>query len=625
MRTSLLAGLTTRGTSFLAAGAAAALAGYLIGERALFCVGIALVALPLLAATAARRGQLHISTSRTIRPPRAPAGHTAIVTLRLVNSARVSTGLLLAEDTVPYALGTRPRYVLDKIERYGFRELSYPLRSDVRGKFEIGPLQLRVADSFGLVEVTKSISGRTTFFVTPRVVPLSRTVISRSWAGEGDGRARLTSTAGEDDVVPREYRDGDELRRVHWRSTARYGELMVRREEQRFRNRATVFLDSRASAHMGTGAASSFELAISAAASVGAHIAQQGLTGHFVTDGGVVSTGPFFEDRLLDTLAVIRPSSRRLLHSAFDQIRMSSAGVIIAIMGQLSAADARALAACRAEGSQGIALLLDVRTWSDGTRAADRATQDAASRNGAGEDGVSSERSSARAGEDGASQNGVSKNGVSETGASETGASETGAGENGARLGKPGRIAAGHSGGEDGAAHNGAANIAAANNGAANNAAANNAAANNAAANNGSANNGSANNGADSSAASNSAASTSAASNGSAEQPASNGAGIDSNGTGSNAAADRKSARRRPGAETEAAAAVLRSAGWQVAIVDANTPLAAAWRRLPRTNEIIPAGAASRFPAPQMDSGPAGTAPTATANGMTDANGGQPA
>ena len=53
------------------------------------------------------------------------------------------------------------------------RELTYPLRSDLRGKFEIGPLQLRVADSFGLVELSRSLSGRTTFVVTPRVVPLA--------------------------------------------------------------------------------------------------------------------------------------------------------------------------------------------------------------------------------------------------------------------------------------------------------------------------------------------------------------------------------------------------------------------------------------------------------------------
>ncbi len=287
------------------------------------------------------------------------------MTLRVQNVSRLPTGLMLAEDTVPYALGARPRYVLDTIERNGRRELTYSLRSDLRGMFEIGPLQVRVADSFGLVEVSRSLSGRTRFVVTPRVVPLARTVISRSWAGEGDGRSRLASTAGEDDVIPRAYRDGDDLRRVHWRSTARYGELMVRREEQRWRNKATVLLDARASAHMGAGAGSSFEAAVSAAASVGVHIAQEGLTGQFITDSEVVHGRSSFEDSLLDSLSVIRPSGRRTMTTAMKELRASGAGVIIAVTGLLSSAEAIELAACRGEGCQGIALLLAVSSWLD--------------------------------------------------------------------------------------------------------------------------------------------------------------------------------------------------------------------------------------------------------------------
>jgi uncharacterized protein (DUF58 family) len=390
VRTSLLAGLTTRGTSFLAAGIAAALAGWILGERSLMCVGVALIALPLLTIFATRRAHYRLTCARLISPPRISAGHTAHVMLRLHNISRLPTGLILAEDTIPYALGTRPRYVLDKIERNGSRELTYSLRSDLRGKFEVGPLQLRVADSFGLVEISRSFSGRTQFVVTPRVYPLSRTMISRTWAGEGDGRSRLTATAGEDDVIPRAYRDGDDLRRVHWRSTARYGELMVRREEQRWRNRATLLLDSRTTAHLGSGPSSSFEVAVSAAASVGVHLAQEGLTGQLIThEGAKLGGGVAFEDMLLDALAVIKPSRVQDLSGGIKELRIANAGVIIAVMGRLTEAEARHLAVCRDEGSQAIAMLLAVSTWADprwggGLGANGGAGQAAAAANGHG-------------------------------------------------------------------------------------------------------------------------------------------------------------------------------------------------------------------------------------------------
>jgi uncharacterized protein (DUF58 family) len=364
--TSWLAGLTTRGTSFLAAGIAAAIAGWALSERSLLCVGVALIALPVFTVVSARRARYRLSCTRIVSPPRVPAGSTAQVTLRLHNVSKLPTGLMLAEDAIPYALGTRPRYVLDNIERNGSRELSYALRSDLRGRFEIGPLQLRIADSFGLVEITRSFSGRTALVVTPRVYPLARTMISRAWAGEGDGRSRLTATAGEDDVIPRPYRNGDDVRRVHWRSTARYGELMVRREEQRWRNRATVLLDSRGSAHMGSGPSSSFEMAVSAAASFGVHLVQEGLTGQLITDKGInLGAGMGFEDMLLESLAVIKPSNGRDLADGIKELRASSAGVIIAVLGKVSAAAAQQLATCRSEGSQAIALLLAVSTWAD--------------------------------------------------------------------------------------------------------------------------------------------------------------------------------------------------------------------------------------------------------------------
>jgi Protein of unknown function DUF58 len=359
---SWLAAFTTRGTSFLAAGFAAAVAGLFLGERDLISVGILLVVLPMFSALAAGRARYRLSCTRSISPPRVAAGQTAQVLLRLENVSRLPTGLLLAEDTIPYALGTRPRYVLNGIERGGIRELSYPLRSDLRGKFEAGPLEIRIADAFGLVEVGRSFSSRTTFLVTPKVVPLPRAVVSGSWLGDGDGRARTAAAAGEDDVVPRAYRDGDELRRVHWRSTARYGELMVRREEQQWRNRVQLLLDTRRSAHAGSGATSSFEFAVSAAASIGTHLAREGLEGQLITDTGALNTSGIFEDVLLNSLAVITSSRGRELDAGITALRGSS-GLVIAVAGRLSAGAARQLAASRRGAGPAIALLLAVSTW----------------------------------------------------------------------------------------------------------------------------------------------------------------------------------------------------------------------------------------------------------------------
>ena len=339
---SWLAALTTRGTSFLAAGAAATLAGLFLGERDLLSVGVVLLVLPLFSALAAGRARYRLSCVRSISPARVPAGQTTQVTLHLENVSRLPTGLLLAEDTVPYALGTRPRYVLNGIERGGSRELSYPLRSDLRGKFEIGPLEIRIADSFGLVELGRSFSSRTTLVVTPKVVPLPRAVLTGSWVGDGDGRTRTAAAAGEDDVIPRAYRDGDELRRVHWRSTARYGELMVRREEQRWRNRALLLLDTRRGAHTGSGPASSFEFAVSAAASVGVHLAHEGLDGQLITDTGVITAHGRLRGRAAELAgrdqAVPRPGPQRRAGHAARQQRAPGRGDRAAVPGRGPAA-----------------------------------------------------------------------------------------------------------------------------------------------------------------------------------------------------------------------------------------------------------------------------------------------
>ena len=367
-----LSALTTRGRSFLAAGLAACGCGLILGEADLLRVGVFLCALPLATAAMVARTRYRLSCGRRVEPARVPVGETAQVVLRLENLSRVPTGVLLLEDRLPYSLGGRPRFVVSRIEPRGVREVSYPVRSDVRGRYLIGPLQLRFADLFGLVELNRSFTSSDALIVTPPVVPLPPVVLGGDWAGGGDSHARSISTMGDDDVTTREYRHGDDLRRVHWRSTARYGELMVRREEQPWQNRGVLFLDTRASAHRGDGPASSLERAVAAAASVGSHLARHGFGMRFLTDSGEevydysadAMSGTGFEGLLLDSLAMVTPSPGVDLTTGLSTVRRGGGeGLVIAVLGALTDADVEALTRFRHHAAACVAILLDTTTW----------------------------------------------------------------------------------------------------------------------------------------------------------------------------------------------------------------------------------------------------------------------
>jgi uncharacterized protein (DUF58 family) len=362
----LFSSLTTRGRSFVAAGAAAMVCGLAIPEPDLVRVGALLVVLPLVSGLIARRSRYRLSCSRRLDPPRVPAGQLSEVTVRVENVSRLRTSVLLGEDVTPYSLGSRPRFVLDEIEPSGHRELSYQIRSDTRGKFTIGPLRVRVADAFGLVEISRSFSTTSTLVVTPRIIPLPRASAASSWLGEGDGGMRTISAIGEDDAAPRVYQDGDGLRRVHWKSTARYGELMVRREEHQWRNSASVFLDTRRSAHSGRGPSATFEFAVSAAASIGAHLSGEGFRARLITEAGEIAPHGTFQDSLLDMLAVISPSGDTTIRSGTSALA-NAGGQLIAVVGRMSHDDASALAASRRGNAPAMALLIGVSAWAADT------------------------------------------------------------------------------------------------------------------------------------------------------------------------------------------------------------------------------------------------------------------
>ncbi|MGN6129604.1 MAG: DUF58 domain-containing protein [Nocardioidaceae bacterium] len=368
-----LSALTTRGRAFLAAGGTALLCAVVLGQGALLRVGALLVLTPLMTAFFLGRSRYRLGLVRSLQPTQVSAGQQVRVQLDLTNDGRMPTGLLLLEDQVPYVLGTRPRFVVDRMGPRWRRTVGYVLRSDVRGKFEIGPMRVRLSDPFGMVELDRHFQSTSSLVVTPRVLPLPPIPLAGVWTGSGDNRPRAFASGSAEDVTVREYRRGDDLRRVHWRSSAHAGELMVRREEQPWQSRATLLLDNRKIAHRGTGAASSLEHAVSLTASIAVHLVQRGFAVRLATALGEEEGGAWHEHGalaaetrpLLESLAVVRETG----HAHLDVRWLNESGhtgLLIAVLGEVFDHDKRALDRMRHSSGSAMAVALDVSAWTRG-------------------------------------------------------------------------------------------------------------------------------------------------------------------------------------------------------------------------------------------------------------------
>ncbi len=355
-----LRGLTLRGRAFLAAGTTAICCAVLLGQTSLTRIGVLVVVLPLVAAFVIGRRRYALTGVRSVHPRLVAAGQPARIDLLLSNEGRATAGAILVEDQVPYALGTRPRFVLQGIARKWHRRVSYQVRSDVRGRFEIGPLTIRIADPFGLIELRRMVPGTIPLVVTPRTVALPPIPVMGGWSGSGEHRPQAFAAGSAEDVSVREYRRGDELRRVHWRSSARMGDLMVRREEQPWEARATVLLDNRLRAHRGQGLGSSFEFAVVAAASLVLHLDQHGYAVRLVMADGTGADET--STAVLERLALVTTTMKAGIDIKWtgDQTR---GGLVVAVLGGLEQTDTMALRQIRHDAGTALAMVLDVDQW----------------------------------------------------------------------------------------------------------------------------------------------------------------------------------------------------------------------------------------------------------------------
>jgi uncharacterized protein (DUF58 family) len=257
--------VTQRGVGLLVAAAVLLAAGFVLGYPELTVVGsTAVVALGFGVCYAAWRPRLTVT--RSADPDRVMRGEASRVTLRVRNASRLRGATLVAHDrcgatTVPVPLL--------KLRAGAATSVDYPVPTERRGVVRIGPLRVVRRDPLGLLTLPRSHGDVSQVWVYPKVHPLTAVPvgIARSLDGRVDRVPQGTITF---DTL-REYVVGDELRHVHWRTTARVGELMVREHVDTSLPRLVVLLDDRLAAYPGAGrerASDAFEAACEAAASI---------------------------------------------------------------------------------------------------------------------------------------------------------------------------------------------------------------------------------------------------------------------------------------------------------------------------------------------------------------------
>jgi uncharacterized protein (DUF58 family) len=396
-----LSTLTTRGRCLVVAGGALLIVGILLGERALVRIAVFVLVLPLVSAVAVARQRFAVTSRRTVTPTRVPRGADAEVALELANTDRRTGGLWELTEQLPADLGAEPRFLVERLGAGETATLRYRVHGARRGRHTLGPLRLRLVDPFGLVARTCAGTDTVPLVVVPRVRPLGPGGPIGGSGGTGEGARRAIAVHGEDDVSTREYRHGDDLRKVHWRATARAGELMVRLEERPWRAQATLLLDTRSRAHLVAARRApglpvtavagdqappqdSLEWLIEAAATIGTTLTRRGTVLRVVTEAGDLPSaagGGLGPEELLDRLAGLEPTRIAELTTGVDRAcRLAGDGPLVCLLGAVGPDDVVDLVRARSGPATDVAVLTDASSWAETGATRGRRTVSAVSR-----------------------------------------------------------------------------------------------------------------------------------------------------------------------------------------------------------------------------------------------------
>ncbi|MDM7832031.1 DUF58 domain-containing protein [Cellulomonas edaphi] len=322
-----------------------------IAALALLCVGGAAA---VVAWRDPARGRSRIDVERLVMPNPVHAGSVVGVDVHIrahdVGSRTRLAGLRFAEQAATELSAGRPLKAQVSRER-AHVTVSYTVEAARRGRWPIGPLVVTRSDVFGTVTTSTTLGDSAEVRVWPTIAALPTP--SDVLVGEPDRVALGARSPSTDDASLRDYREGDDLRRVHWSSSARRGALMVRSDERAGMRPVSVLMD------LPLRSAGALEWTISAGASMALAMLDAGHPVRMLDGTHVSAVGtPFVHARtdsarsaLLDrTIDLERPraaaDAEKALIAAAHMLDSTEAGgeIVLAVLGALSVRSREALA-----------------------------------------------------------------------------------------------------------------------------------------------------------------------------------------------------------------------------------------------------------------------------------------
>lgn len=351
--------MSKTGWGLSAAAVALLVVGWVTGMRELSMIGLA-AGLAAAAGVVLGRRRPPISVERDVDPRRATAGDVALARVTLRNTGTRPTSSVTFDELVA---GEPVTLSFGRLRPGQARSVTYRPPTDRRGAVRLGPGSVRSGDPFGVLDGSVQVGDSTDLIVHPRRHRIDSfpKAARRTLDGPEAQNAALGSMVFH---TLREYVPGDDLRHVHWKSSARTGSIMVRQFVDTDTPELVIVLDVGADAYDGDG----FESACEAAASLIEAFHRLDYSIRLVTSAGTSVSG---DDavQLLDLIARIEPVPGADLPSAIQSVSAQPSGVAVAVITGACSDDVAGQAA-RISGRDRVVVLAEIRSAAPSATAA---------------------------------------------------------------------------------------------------------------------------------------------------------------------------------------------------------------------------------------------------------------